>query len=106
MSAGWKLKSTTVTATAPAAADSLQTDAALDAAPDGAFDAALDAAGEELLDEQAASIRTAPTARAATVRWDIGVSFLGSVGMAGVSGVRGWVRAGRCPGFDPAIVPG
>jgi hypothetical protein len=60
-----------LTATAPALADSLQTDAA----PDAAGELPLEAAGELLLDEQAASITTALTARAASVRWDIGISL-------------------------------
>jgi hypothetical protein len=67
-----------LTATAPALADSLQTDAAPDVAGELPLDAAgelpLEAAGELLLDEQAASITTALTARAASVRWDIGIS--------------------------------
>ena len=106
MSAGWKAKSMTLTATAPVSAVSLQTDAALDASLEAALDAALDAAGELLLDEQAANMTMALTARAATVRWDTGFSLSGLMGLSGMSVVRRWVRPRRCPGFERAIVSG
>ena len=81
-------------------------DAAPGAALEAALDAALDAAGELLLDEQAANMTMALTARAATVRWDMGFSLSGLMGLSGTSVVRRWVRPRRCPGFDRAIVSG
>src|SRR4051812_40802816 len=91
ISAGWNLKSTMVTATAPALADSLQTEAPPDAAADPAADTAADAADELAPDEQAASMTTALTAKAASERWDIGNSLSDSLD---VSRARSWVRPG------------